>query len=885
MEALAFDRMDFRRAAVNAAYADTCQWILKEERFLRWTKPEHRKSNRGLFWIKGKPGSGKSTLMKCILEHLQRRIPGCTVISFFFNARGGPLERSTEGCYRSLLYQMLEQVPRLRTSLRITNVPRQGQDWEIAVLRDGLREAVLQLRNEALILMIDALDECDLQEVRDMVDFLDNLAASTSEHSIDFNTCFASRHYPAISVRFCESLILETEICHTEDIRRYIYKNLHIDSEAQRRVLVHQMIEKSQGIFMWVVLVTRRLNEQYDQGAGLERLEADLRTLPVDLDTLIQNIISNGGSDVCLLPTLVWTLCTNISEAQLNFIMTFDEFCFAIQFCAGKPPSPHRDQCVVDLKDVEALKRFVLHSSKGLVEIISQRPISHMTWQFVHESVRQHILGGGLATLNSRLHRNVVAIGHAVVAGWCQEYLRCVAGQIDFAAAPLSGRIDTSCGSNRHDVAAIQIQHSFPLLSYVKDRTFDHMQRAYLGGALYLESLCDFPRTHWINTMNVISSDDRYVESTASFTYLCLENITDPGDHGITRGLLEYYREHSHPDTSEVRSVGAMDQNSSAMLYGRSFNEYCGGSRGSPLCLAALHGYTGFVELLLKCGANINVSDDGSDPLLGSYIPTRQDSVVFHFDATIELPHTGRLGTILAAAAWNGDRQQDLVRLLLHHGADPNIPGGDHGSALGSAIYSGQWRTTSILLVNGADINLEDSQGCNIALRQAVEAGAPQHLPRKLHENLTDLLFQKGAQATPAALGYFLHVAAAHGQTRIIEMLVHNGADPNCRDTRARTALHTLAEVDGPSSRVSTATLLLNLGLDVNILGGEYDTALIAAAAVGKVKLVRLLLCHGAHTQHRSNKHGTAMDAACASKLRFRTKAYKDIVHMLSKAD
>lgn len=673
MEALAFDRMDFRRAAVDAAYADTCQWILKEERFLRWTKPEYRKSNRGLFWIKGKPGSGKSTLMKCILEQLQRRIPRCTVISFFFNARGGRLERSTEGCYRSLLYQMLEQVPRLRTSLRITNVPhRQGQDWEIAVLRDGLREAVLQLRNEALILMIDALDECDLREVRDMVYFLDSLAASTSEHAIDFNICFASRHYPTISLRFCESLTLETEICHTEDIRRYIFKNLHIDSEEQRSVLVQQMIPKSQGVFMWVILVTRRLNEQHDQGAALEVLEANLHTLLVDLDTLIQNIISHGGSDVCLLPTLVWTLCTNIWEARLQ--MTFDKFCFAIRFCAGKLASPHKDHCMVDLKDVDAMRRFVLHSSKGLVEIVSQGLVSYTTWQFVHESVRQNILRGGSATLNSRLHRNVGANGHAILAEWCQDYLRCVAGQLDFPAVPASGSIDRSCSSNRHDVASLRMQHTFPLLSYVKDRTFDHMQLVSLGDAFDLESLCTFPRTLWINTMNVISSDSRYVESTASFTYLCLENITDPGNHGITRALLEYYLKHSHLDTPGVRSVGTMDQSRSTMLYGRSFSEYCGGNRGSAPCLAALHGYTGFVKLLLECGADVNVCDDGSDPYLGSYIQARQDSAVFQFDATIELPHTGRLGTILAAAAWNGDKQQDLVKLLLRYGADANVP-------------------------------------------------------------------------------------------------------------------------------------------------------------------------------------------------------------------
>jgi hypothetical protein len=67
-----------------------------------------------MFWIKGKPGSGKSTLMKCVLEHIRRQPGACTIASFFFNARGEPFERSIEGCYRTLLHQLLTHVPKLR---------------------------------------------------------------------------------------------------------------------------------------------------------------------------------------------------------------------------------------------------------------------------------------------------------------------------------------------------------------------------------------------------------------------------------------------------------------------------------------------------------------------------------------------------------------------------------------------------------------------------------------------------------------------------------------------------------------------------------------------------------------------------------------------------
>ena len=289
--ALVFKQMGFRQADIDPAYAETCQWIFEEERFLRWRDPAFRSSNHGVLWIKGKPGSGKSTMMKCIFEYLERS-PDCTVVAFFFNARGNALEYSVEGCYRSLLLQILERIPRLRTSLQITRFPTEGQHWEAAVVRAHLREAVLHLQGQPLVLMIDALDECEPQEIRTLVYFLNSLAASTGPDSVSFNICLASRHYPNVSIRLCENFILETHDAHTQDIYKYVQENLHVELETHRHALLEPIMQRSWGVFMWIVLVIRRLNERFEEGATLQRLLSEVYALPGDLDALIQKISS-----------------------------------------------------------------------------------------------------------------------------------------------------------------------------------------------------------------------------------------------------------------------------------------------------------------------------------------------------------------------------------------------------------------------------------------------------------------------------------------------------------------------------------------------------------------------------------------------------------------
>jgi hypothetical protein len=105
---------------------ETFGWILDEHsisssvedqrKFRGWLQSRDSKNN--VFWISGKPGAGKSTLMKYIAQHqgLQIELQSLggaapTIIEYYFWRHGAPFHRSSNGLLRSLLYQLLKAHP------------------------------------------------------------------------------------------------------------------------------------------------------------------------------------------------------------------------------------------------------------------------------------------------------------------------------------------------------------------------------------------------------------------------------------------------------------------------------------------------------------------------------------------------------------------------------------------------------------------------------------------------------------------------------------------------------------------------------------------------------------------------------------------------------
>ena len=117
LESLRFKQMDDHYSTITVAYANTCQWLFARSEYMDWLDPTEGCVNNGILWIKGKPGAGKTTLMKCAIQHTRGLSESATMVSFFFHARGSALEKSTEGMYRSLLIQIVDKIPRLQLVL------------------------------------------------------------------------------------------------------------------------------------------------------------------------------------------------------------------------------------------------------------------------------------------------------------------------------------------------------------------------------------------------------------------------------------------------------------------------------------------------------------------------------------------------------------------------------------------------------------------------------------------------------------------------------------------------------------------------------------------------------------------------------------------------
>ncbi|KAK5467499.1 hypothetical protein LTS15_000472 [Exophiala xenobiotica] len=825
LASLGFEQMDSRRSTIKTAYSTTCQWLLKHPAYLDWVNPEQIHQHFGLLWIKGKPGAGKSTLVKFAHTRANQVRPENEIIlSFFFNARGHELEKSTVGMYRALLSQLLTTMPDLQDLLDGLNNPTdqsQSAVWTVDKLCELLSAVATRLGQRRLKCFIDALDECDEQQVQDMIIFFEDLGQTALSHGTQLYICFASRHYPTINIRSGRQLTLEDEDGHAKDLQKYVQRHLDAGKGKVIEEVKMQTQEKANGVFLWVILVVPMLNDEFKRGR-IFAVKKKLQEIPAKLSELFKDILTKDCANINdLLLCLQWIL---FAKRPLRR----EEFYFAM--LAGLDPESdymtawNSEDITPDIMD-----RFVLNSSKGLAELTrSKTP----TVQFIHESVRDYLIkDNGLYELWPDLGGgyNFEGESHQRLKGCCLNYfsidvttyLGNIGDSLPKASIPEAERLRVSAAEN------------YPFLQYAVRNILHHADKAQAKGVDQSDFVSTFPLAQWVWMDNLFEKHEvRRHTPNVSFLYILAEgnlsslirihpsnlscfDVEDEryglpilaalatGSEEAMRTLLEVQAD-AQPITSPFRGV---------------YEQYCryGHKRINVARNFAFPKQKGLLTYLLEHDEHIIL-----DILCASG----------NFDSEL----TGKDGrTALSLAAKKG--HEAIVRVLLERGAELDSKDNIGWTPLSWAARNGHEAVVRVLLEMGAELDSKHNNG---------------QTPLSWATGGAELESKDNNGQTP------LSWAAEYGHEAIVRVLLEMGAELDSKDNGGRTPL-SWATRNGHEAMVR---VLFERGAELDSKDNGGRTPLSWATGYGHEAVVKVLLERGAELESKDNNGQTPLSYA-----------------------
>ncbi|KAJ5346099.1 hypothetical protein N7452_004103 [Penicillium brevicompactum] len=812
LNAFKFEHMDSRKTTIKQEQKKTCRWFLSHRCYKAWLDPARLAQHHGFLWISGKPGAGKSTIMKFAYSSMKgkARHNHAITASFFFNARGDGLEKSISGMYRSLLLQLLEGYPDLQVVLDDFDLVPQSQIGcpPLNVLKNLFAKAVCTLGQRSFTCFVDALDECDEQQVVDMVQYFENLAEESTTKGVSFRTCFSSRHYPYIVIQRGIRLTLEDQLGHAEDLATYVTSRLIIKEPTLVEELKPQLLSKAAGVFMWVVLVVDILNKEYRRGGMALRMR--LAEIPSDLSELFKDILRRDNENMeALLLCILWILYAKEPLRPQEFYHALWSGLSLKSLVDSQIP----DVTVLGTGDADdTVSRYAISSSKGLAEITKS---SQPRVQFIHESVRDFLIKDkGLYELWPEFGYDCESLSHEKLKQCCSFYTNHI-----LTCTSVSRLLSDSSSSGQKEIS-----RDYPFLEYASQNVLHHANAAakVVSQEAFLSS---FPISDWINTNNLFEKfNNRKYTMNASLFYI----LADKGFPELIRARLKedsqihvFGERYKYPLFTALANgnkdaVAALLNSSSrihngvditeGLNHGKDLKEY---ENRTPLSWAAQGGRAGIVQLLFQS------TPSGDDMDRGGRTP-------------------------ISRASENG--HEAVVRLLIGNGANINPRDKDGWTPLQRASSNGHEAVARILIGSGANVNASDNNGWT-PLQRASSNG---------HEAVARILIGNGANVNASDNDGWtpLQWASLNGHETVARLLISEGAHVNTRDKDGWTPL----QLASSSGWEMIARLLIDNGADVNISDKDGWTPLQWASLFGHQAVVGLLIGNGDQAERQNSK-------------------------------
>jgi ankyrin repeat protein len=811
---LYYSEMEARRHDVKLALKDTCAWILGHEIFEKWSTRKN-----GLLWISGHPGTGKSTLLKYVLQKMSQERPvlqaETLVLSHFFHGRGSEIQKSLFGFFRSILHQLLSKAPArlvklleaFKNNCEEKGKPGEKWDWHLEELRDLLHSSLLAvLEAHAILTFVDAVDECGQAVAHQLVgEFEDILNLSSEIRQSTFRICFTCRHFPIIRLNKGLEICVEKE--NGKDIITYVDMRLPREKDP----IKHMIIQRASGTFQWVRLVIDQIVLLRLGGNPDSIVKSRIQETPQTLSELYRELFYSSTQEERsrLLKLVEW-----IVFAEQPFSLTELRFAIAIDPSLDsqyKSIQEYKDYGILIETDDE-MERYVKYISRGLAEIQSHDNARFV--QFIHQSVNDFIITDGLQILHGSSWQSIdLAIGQAHYR-LSRSCIRCL-DLVDNAFGEGS-----RMGSDFYIYTILNV----PLIIYAVKFLVQHVKQSHDFGVHQID-LLEF--THWPSDRLILQWGD-FLRWLSPFRYQRAGTILHlASEYGLVCVILAAIKSSYHDRT-------ILDS-----------KDYDNGR--TPLSLAAENGNEAVVKMLLETGmVDVNSKDNESQTPLSLTAKNGHKAVVKILLETgiVDVnSKDNQSRTPLSLAVDNG--QEAVVKMLLETGlVDVNSKDNKSRTPLSLAVGYGHEAVANILLkADLVDVDSKDKYG-RTPLSLAVQ---------NEEVAIVKILLDAGAdfESRDNDGRTLLSLAVQNTEEDIVKILLDAGADFESKDNDGWTPLSRAVQF----GRKEVVKILLDAGADFeskDILG---TTPLGLAVQCGYEAVAKMLLEAGADLKSK-NIHG-----------------------------
>ncbi|KAK8009326.1 hypothetical protein PG991_011877 [Apiospora marii] len=307
LRSLKYNGMNERRNDHHVHHPSTLKTIWNDDldtelwgTFRNWLRSQDQ-----VFWISGKPGSGKTTLMKFLVSRPQTREwlriwnSDVIVVSHFIWLLGPePMQRNLKGVFCSVIHQVLTAKPTIADHILgasdAVSLKENPTDWSLEELQNAW-SAMMKEDSIPVCLFLDGLDEIDPE---DGTGALLDILKDNFQPFPHVKLCMASRPEPLLRTRLDQAKYpsLALHDVNRQDITRFVESALILQGE-RREFLKGLLIEKARGVFLWTHLVLRNVNRALELSQEFDEVWRYIDSLPEGLEDLYKSMWARMSKD------------------------------------------------------------------------------------------------------------------------------------------------------------------------------------------------------------------------------------------------------------------------------------------------------------------------------------------------------------------------------------------------------------------------------------------------------------------------------------------------------------------------------------------------------------------------------------------------------------